>query len=418
MVWPFSRASRPAPERKENPVGAALFVPGGDAWAPRKGREFVQEGYQQNVVVYRCIREITLAMADLELEVAGEDGEPIDGHPALALMKRPNPTQGWDAFLCEVFTNFELHGEMAIARYPEAGSPVELWSINPMYIRVVPGAGGMPSAYIYENNNTKITFPVDRVTGACQLFFYKTYNPLDYWRGQSALVAAGLAADTHNAGMTWNYRLLRNSARPSGLIQLAEGAGSEVVARIKEWFKRAYQGAANAGEIPLLPSGATWVPMDNNPRDMDFMNTQKEAAKLICSAFGVPLPLIDNDASTFNNMEQAKERFYTDMILPKFNGFLASFSNWLLPFYGEGLAFQVNMDKIGALEAMRTRLFDRMTKAVQTGIITVDEARVAIGYEELGGAAAVLDPVGQAVQAAMNQTEEGVKSAARLAYGG
>jgi HK97 family phage portal protein len=412
MIWPFNRRV----ERKENPVGAALILPGGEAWAPRKGRAFVAEGYQQNVIVYRAIREIVLAQADLEIEVAsGEDV--LDAHPALTLLERPNPTQGWDAFLSEIFTNFETLGEMAIARYPADGMPAELWSINPLNVKVIPGAGGMAARYEYDQNGRKIEFPVDRLTGRSQLFFYKTYNPADYWRGQSPLVAAGLAADTHNAGLMWNYRLLKNSARPSGLVKMAEGAGGEVVERMREWFKRAFQGEGNAGEIPVLPAGAEWVPMDNNPRDMDFLNTQKECAKLICAAFGVPLPLIDNDASTFNNMEQAKERFYTDTILPKFNGFLASFGNWLLPLYGEGLRFQVDIDAIGALEAMRTRKFERLLKAVAEGCLTVDEFREAVGYAPVGGSAAVLDPVGQAVQAAIAQDEAGVKRAARLAYG-
>ena len=96
------------------------------------------------------------------------------------------------------------------------------------------------------------------------------------------------------------------------------------------------------------------------------------------------LPLIDNDASTFNNLEQAKERFYTDTVLPLFNEFLSQFGAWLLPFYSEGLKFQVNEDKIGALEGVRTRLFDRMLKAVQSGVLTTDEAREAMGYDPLG----------------------------------
>jgi len=219
------------------------------------------------------------------------------------------------------------------------------------------------------------------------------YDPLNYWRGQAPLVAAGLAADTHNAGMRWNYALLKNSARPSGLIKLAGDGSGEVVVRLREWFKRAFQGERAAGEIPILTGGAEWVAMDTNPRDMDFVTTQKEAAKLIASAFGVPLPLIDNDASTFNNLEQAKERFYSDTVLPMFNEFLAAFGNWLLPWYGDGLTFGVDLDQVAALEGVRTRKYDRVIKAKAAGVLTVDETRVALGYEPLGGVAALLDPL-------------------------
>lgn len=383
MAWPFSRKI----EVKENPVGAAFFSPGGPQWVRQANRiAYVEEGYQLNVVIYRAIAEITRSVSDLKLEVAS-NGEPVDSHPALDLLAKPNPTQGWDTFISEAFTNYLITGEMAIVRYPETGKITELWNLNPLYIKVDPGRGGVPSAYIYEQNNAKLTFPVDRISGKSQAFFMKMYNPIDYWRGQSPLMAAGIAADTHNAGMRWNYSLLKNSARPSGLVKVAADTGAEVVARLKEWFKRAFQGEMNAGEIPVLPAGADWVAMDTSPKDMDFITTQKEAAKLIASAFGVPLPLIDNDASTFNNLEQAKERLYTDTVLPMFNSFLSAFGAWLLPNYGQNLTLQVDMDKIGALEGLRTRLYDRMLKGVAAGVLTVDEAREAMGYEPLGDAA-------------------------------
>lgn len=381
MAWPFFRKI----EVKENPIGAALVLPGARTWQrPGTKRAYIEEGYQLNVIVYRCVSELARAMADIEIELVNAKNEIIEKHPALDLLARPNPTQGYDTWIKDAFTQFFLLGEMGIARYPEAARPVELWNIAPMYLDVIPGRGGLPTEYVYDQAGTKKRFPVEYPSGKCQLFFHKMINPLDYWRGQAPLVAAGLAADTHNAGLKWNYSLLKNSARPSGLIKLGEGAGGEIVARIKEWFKSAFQGEANAGDIPLLPAGAEWQAMDNNPRDMDFLNTQKEAAKMIAQAFGIPLPLVDNDASTFNNLEQAKERFYSDTVLPVFREFLSQFGAWLLPLYGEGLRFQINEDKISALEGVRTRLFDRMLKAVQAGVLTVDEAREAIGYDPLG----------------------------------
>lgn len=381
MAWPFSRKI----EVKEHPVGAAFMIPGGQAWQrPTNRRAYVEEGYQLNVIVYRAVSEITRAMADIEVELINAKGDIIEAHPALDLLARPNPTQGFDTWIKEAFTHFLLTGEMAILRYPETSRPVELWNVSPLYVKVDPGRGGLPSAYVYDQNGTHRRFQVEFPSGRSQMFFHKMTNPLDYWRGQSPLMAAGLAADTHNAGMRWNYALLRNSARPSGLIKLGEGAGGEIVARLKEWFKAAFQGERNAGEIPVLPAGADWQAMDNSPKDMDFVTTQKEAAKLIASAYGVPLPLIDNDASTFNNLEQAKERFYTDTILPMFREFLSQFGAWLLPLYGDGLRFQINEDKLGALEGIRTRLFDRMIRAVGAGVLTVDEAREAIGYDPLG----------------------------------
>jgi hypothetical protein len=100
----------------------------------------------------------------------------------------------------------------------------------------------------------------------------------------------------------WNHSLLDNGARPSGIIKFKEDPGIDAMNRLKEHFKNNIQGSSNAGELPVLTDDAEWQQIDNNPRDMDYISTMKETAKYVASALGVPLPLIDNDASTFNNL--------------------------------------------------------------------------------------------------------------------
>jgi HK97 family phage portal protein len=409
-LWPFGAST----ELKQHPAGAAFAMTGsGQGWIrPSNVKAYFDEGYQLNVIVYRAVREIANACADLTLEVF-QNGEALDTHPALALLSQPNPLQGGDTFIKEAFTNYLITGEMAIVGTGES-SPAELWNLNPLYIEVMPGPGGMPSGYCHKHNNAKTVFPVDRITGRSDVFFMKMYNPLDYWRGQAPMMAAALAADTHNEGVKWNYKLLRNSARPSGFMKFTGIPGDDTISRLREWLKGTLQGADNAGEIGVIGDGGEWQSMSETPRDMDFMNTQKEMAKLVASAFGVPLPLIDNDASTFNNLEQAKERFYTDTILPMFNEFLRSFGNWLLPAYGEGLEFRVDLDDVAALESVRMRTFERMIRAKQAGVLTADEARAGIGYPELTPEQRLeMDPVGVAI----SQADSEIRNATKLIYG-
>jgi HK97 family phage portal protein len=406
--------------KKSLPTQGGMFsvFGGGEQWKRQERKSYITEGYQLNAIVYRAVSEITKAVADLSVELHQGEGAKetiLQKHPVLELLKRPNPMQGYDGFIKECFTNFLLFGEMPIYGSSET-RPGELWPISPLEIEVRKGPGRIPSAYIHKVDGFETTMPVDRLTGQSQLFFLKMYNPATIWRGQSPLEAAALAADTHNAGVKWNYKLLKNSARPSGIVEFqSDNVGPETLARLREHFRDNIQGENNSGSIPMLFGGAKWTPTDNNPRDMDFLNTQKEMAKLIASAYGVPLPLIDNDAATFNNMEQAKERFYTDTVIPLFMEFLSQFDAWLLPAYGDNLSLKIDMDAIPALEAARARLFDRTIKAAQAGIITVDEARTAIGYDPMGGAAAMLDPLAGIINAPV--TDQRAQDLAALAYG-
>ncbi len=380
MAWPFSRQV----EVKENPVGGA-FVQGVPVAQPSmvNPRAFIKEGYQGNVVVYRAIREIVSAAASIRVELYSGDTL-IETHPALDLLNNPNPSQSYSAWLSEMLVNHRLQGEaFAVA----AGSdnpktpPTEMWPLNPVDMAVMPGTGGMPSAFKHQRGGKEQEFPADRMTGESQVFFTKTYNPDSYWRGQSPLMAAGVAADTHNAGSRWNLSLLKNSARPSGLIRFKGGyPGDQVIQRMREYFKRGMQGESNAGEIPMLADDAEWVQLSQSARDMDFLNTMKESAKYIASAYGVPLPLIDNDASTFNNLQQAKERFYTDTVIPLLEEFMADLGAWLLPRYGEGLEFRLDLDSIPALEGIRQTRFDRAIRAATADLITREEAREMMGF--------------------------------------
>lgn len=379
MVWPFTRNNK-RQEEKQHTAGAAFAVGGQIGWAANNDRRsYIREGYQQNVIVYRAIREIVEAAKSIKIELY--NGEKlVMKHPALDLLARPNPWQAYEAWLSEMMVNRMLFGETFCVGTPE-GKFAEIWALNPIDMEVKAGRNGLPLAYCHKKGRSETYFQVDQITGESEVFFLKTYNPDNYWRGQSPLMAAALAADTHNAGSVWNYSLLKNGARPSGLIRFKGGYPSgEMVQRMREYFKSAMTGAGNSGEIPMLSDDADYVEMSKTPMDMDFLNTMKETAKHVSSAFGVPLPLIDNDASTFNNLEQAKERLYTDTVIPLMNEFFAEFSAWMLPRFGDGLRFKLDMDSIPALEGIRQKMFDRAVLAFEKGVLTREESREMMGF--------------------------------------
>ena len=384
MVWPFTTRDNQRTEIKEHPAGAAFLIGSAVQWTGSNDRRsYIREGYQHNVIVYRAIREIVEACKAISIELFQGDNL-IEQHPALDLLNRPNPWQAYDQWLSEMMVNRLLFGETFAVGTPE-GQFAEMWPLNPIDMEIKPGPHGLPLAYCHKRGKSEKYFAVDQVTGQSEVFYLKTYNPDNYWRGQSPLMAAALSADTHNAGSTWNYSLLKNSARPSGLVRFKGGyPGGETIQRMREYFKSALAGERNAGEIPMLADDAEFVELSKSPRDMDFTNTMKETAKYIASAFGVPLPLIDNDASTFNNLEQAKERLYTDTVIPLMQEFMGALSAWLLPRYGEGLEFKLDMDSISALEGNRERMFNRAVLAFEKGVLTREESRVMMGFPSEG----------------------------------
>lgn len=374
------RFFKPKLEAKANPTGAAVFVEVKGKTRERNLENYIKEGYVQNVIIYRCIKEITTALGSVGIEVH-KDGTPVENHPALMLIGKPNPTESWPQFIRHAFADYMISGNMFITADNDGNKPNELWVQPPTKMHVEAGVEGMPAAFCYKSAGREIRFPVDQITGRSQCFHLKTYNPENQFLGMSPLRHIALATDTHNAGLIWNSALLENGARPSGIVKFKGTPSNEVISGLRDFFKKALQGAKNAGEVPMLTEDADWQELGINPKDMDFAVTMSTCAKYIASALGVPLPLVDNDAASYNNIEQAKERFWTDTVLPMLDEFLESFGNWLLSRYGEGLNLAYDADSIPALEGLRAKRFTRMQAAAGAPILSVAEAREAIGYE-------------------------------------
>jgi phage portal protein BeeE len=91
-------------------------------------------------------------------------------------------------------------------------------------------------------------------------------------------------------------------------------------------------------------------------------------------------------------LEQAKERLWTDTVLPLLNEFLESFGSWLLKGYGDNLTLKYNFDSIPALEGLRAKRFTRMMDAIGKGALTINESRDAIGYAPMTGGDELLIP--------------------------
>lgn len=377
---------------KKSFPGATVQVNYPIAHSPMKGKKLHKEGYQYNVVVFRCVDSIIKAIKGIDIQIKQGD-EFLDADSAKAkdlskLLRKPNPKQYKGSFLAEAFVNWLILGEMFLVTSEDFDAvPRELWNLDPLEIHVVPGKC-IPRAYEHKVQGDTKRWDVNPIDGTSQVFFWKGHNPTDKWRGMSPLMAASLAADTHNAGLKWNFSLLKKGARPTGIVKYKGVPGEDVLKRVKEHFKNQIQGENNAGEVPILTGEADFQEIGKTPKDMDHIKGVDKTTAFIAMAYGVPLPLVLNDAATFNNYREAKEQFYTDTILPLFGEFLEAFGGWLLPRFGlEDAALCYDEDSIPALETIRERRNDRMIKLKDAGIISPDEARAELGYTPRGGIA-------------------------------
>lgn len=374
----WQRLGLRAPARDVKTVfsGAQAFmVPAGQAvWMRRDYSKFADEGFRRNVIAYRAISMVATGAAQIAWRVEQRKGKRVsflDNHPLLALLKRPNPTQGTSELFEMLYTHRMISGNAFVhAIGPKGEPPLELYALRPDRVSIIPGAGGVPKAYRYTVGNRSVDIPVDAVTGQSRILQLKHVHPLDDWYGMSPMEAAAYSIDQHNQCAAWNQALLQHGARPSGalMVKAEHGHGGQLseqqYVRLKQQLDEQFSGAENAGRPLLLEGGLEWQDMSHSPREMDFISIKHSSARDIALAFGVPPQMLGIPGdNSYSNMKEARMALWEQTIIPLLQYTADELSNWLAPMFDGNLRIHFDADAIPTNSEKRDALWLRVSQA-------------------------------------------------------
>lgn len=391
----ISRSAELAPqtEQKASATGPIIHMQtmGRPVWTPRDYANLAREAYVQNAIAYRCVRSIAQAAASIPVLMYKGDNE-IDEHPVLKLLRFPNPTQGGQSLMEDMYSYFLIAGNA----YLEAVAPgdmeaAELWNLRPDRMKVLAGPNGWPDAYEYTVGQSKVRYDQRKPTRVSRapILHVKAFHPTNDHYGLSPVEPAAFAIDSHNQAGQYNKALLDNMARPSGaLVYKGPDGKSNTLSdtqftRLKSEMEQSYQGAKNAGRPMLLDGGLDWVQMSLSQSDMEFVEGKREAAREIALAFGVPPMLLGIPGdNTYSNYAEANRAFYRQTVLPLIGMALGQLTNFFQPALGEeqNVRLWYNIDEVEALTPEREARFKLVERS---DFLTMDEKREQTGYEPL-----------------------------------
>lgn len=415
-------------EQKSNPVGSLLYMTGQYRGSFGDPQTYITMGYNKNPTIRECVDIIAVGAAGVKfcLKQRNADGttEEIDQHPILDLLDRPNPTQTKREFFREFFTSRLVTGNgfLIADQLTPQSPPVELWNIPARAVQIMASDTGIPSSYKFVGMRGNKEFEVNPITGMSQIYHSKEMNLIDNLFGISPLTAARVWVDVGNEGAEWNAALLENGCQASGVLKKTGTPLTDTqYSQIKQRFEKENQGSRNAGVPMILDNGLDWTQTGINPKDMDFQNSLNYSDKKICGIYRVPYVLLSPDASTFNNVENARRILWEDTIASFLDNFLDSFDNWILPKYtgkdaATNIFLEANYDDVPAFQIKKQQQSDRVQALLTGGVLTRNEARQQLGYEEIDVPEAdeiyipstmvPLDSVNDAVNSAIDNTSK------------
>jgi len=334
----------------------------------------------------------------------------IDKHPILDLLNNPNPQQSATALLKALSSFYDITGEAFVMVTGER-EPLEIYTAKPQEVIIEasnkPDKLGAAGVYYWYSTYFNDVFYLSESelggryryysrSGDREIAQIKEFNPLssvNSLRGMPRAAPLWLQIQQFILADTNNRSVLSRGARPSvaWVSKLDEPLTDTQYQRWKEQVQ-SYEGALNAGRQVLVDNAEPKVLSTTN-KDMEFSLNRKTVREDIFSTYGIPLSMISSESMTMDNLKVSGVLFYENSVLPHADNLLDELTRVLMPRYkgSENLCLSYNPIDISALKG---RAIDE-TKSLQIAqILTDNELRTRVGYEELSDGDTLWKPAG------------------------
>lgn len=266
------------------------------------------------------------------------DAELVDGpHPAKSLWDRPNGFYDRGEFVEAMQQHYELTGEYwwvlsrgATLRGRQVRSPfpLEMWVVRPDRIRPVPDPRAFIAGYAYKTGGVEIALDLDDV------IFAKRQNPMDPYRGMSALGSLILDLEGEKAAAAYNTMFFKNGARPDAIISDTEDLSDPQFDRMLAQFNSQHQGVANSHRVGILEKGK-FTPIAYTRKDMEFLALREFSKETIREAWRFPRSMMGSEAASNRATHEAERLVFAEnLIKPRLKKLRASLNRDLLPMFG------------------------------------------------------------------------------------
>lgn len=327
-------------------------------------------------------------------------------HPLLTLLKQPNMLETYEDFMERAVALYVLHGEvffMSTGRIN--GEPLELFVVSSQSVLVeINQSDGFVDKMRVQDSISQSTFYRHEVEGRFryydvlpgqnvnfamkELIQLKHFNPNGFIipiHGLSILQSLYFEIEQWLASGKHNLSVLLRGGTPTGIISTDANLGGltkDQRASLREELDNFLAGAENAGRIAIVDNGLKFNSTSQSNKDMDFRELKKDLKNIIYNRLGIPLPLVNEETMTMANREQSQIQFYMNKIIPLTHRIYSYITLFVMYRYAdsENKILKIDTSNIPALEPLK---IDKTTKLIDFGILTINETRSLIDFDEL-----------------------------------
>lgn len=324
---------------------------------------------------------------------AYDDSMIVEDTPLANLLNNPNSYQSQDAFFENLFGYRFLSGETFVwgnrGNIPN-GNFVELLVLPSQFTDIVPDQNDLYGILGYQLSNVGTTINLKKE----DVLQWKSWNPnfdvstREHLRGLSPIRAA------------WSNYLMGVEAQKSAASQMANGGakgalvpkvvGNQIpmvtelqASQMQMALADRINNNSKSGAVAMLQTPWDYLNFGLSNAEMQIIDTMKFSLEQWCRVFGMPVVLFSADNMSDNNYQNALRDLVTNTVVPMLGQLRDELNKWLIPNVGKGDEF-IDFD-VTALPELQKDIEKLVAQLAQAYWLTLDEKRVAMNYEPLGG---------------------------------
>lgn len=331
--------------------------------------------------VYAAVTRIGSSLGSLPALVYRDDAAgrvEVRGTFANRLVKSPNASQTWPAFVAWVFAELLLGGNaLAEIVLDGAGRPIALQPIP--WRRVTPLI--LPNGrLVYDCHDAR--------GGTRRLLDTDCFHLRDRTDhggsggdgliGVPRLYRCGAVLLNALALQRWSSATWEQGAAASAVVSHPGQLSRDAFDNLRDALNERYAGVRNAGKTVLLQEGMKWQAISATPADAQALESRKWGVSEIARVFGIPPPLLeDYSNSTFTNAAQAS-LWYAELTLkPLARAFEAELARSV---FGASSAYSVVIDLSDLTRGDWLSRWQAWQIAVASGALDPADVREAEGW--------------------------------------
>lgn len=312
--------------------------------------------------------------------------EEVEGTPINNLLKEPNPFQSFQDIVEGLFVYRDTTGNAYLYQVDNPSTKqIIQWHILPAdETRIV--AGG----FLDPVQGYRLDGVFKEMIEPAKVMHWKYFNPIYTTDGKqlyglSPLAAATRTINSDNEAINNEWASFANEGVKGILTGTDQSFASSEFTKeqsdilIKKMKKAIDRAKAGEGNIAFNRVPLNYIKIGETPVDLGVLDSRKYNKEILCNIFRIHPSLLSSDASTLNNLKEARKALITMSVLPDMESLRANLNNKIQKSFGA--EFYIDYD-IMAIAELQDDLDKLSVTLKNMDWITIDEKRAATDYDD------------------------------------